>query len=80
MDDPKTTRANLSILAVRAIKKLYLPHYIDDEGWIDTSRLVDDVLAKIDGAAELSEDSEIIVETACRAHLERLGFYTRERE
>jgi len=78
--DPKTTRVNLSVLAVRAIKKIYLPHYIDDEGWIDTSRLVDDVLVKIDGDAELSEDSEIVVEDACRALLEKLGFYTRERE
>ena len=78
--DPKATRANLSILAVRAIKKLYLPHYIDDEGWIDTARLVDDVLVKIDGDVSFSAAAEIIVENACRAHLEKLGFYTRERE
>jgi len=78
--DPKTTRANLSVLAVRAIKKLYLPHYIDDEGWIDTSRLVNDVLVEIDGDVSFSAEAETIVENACRAHLEKLGFYTRERE
>ena len=78
--DPKTTRANLSVLAVRAVKKLYLPHYLDDEGWIDTSRLVGDVLVEIDGDVALSAGAEIIVEDACRAHLEKLGFYTRERE
>lgn len=79
--DPRITRTNLSILAVRAIKNLYLKHYIDDEGWVDdAARLVDDVLVKIDGAAELSKAAEIIVEAACRAYLCRLGFYTRERE
>ena len=79
--DPKTTRVNLSVSAVRAIRKnIHLPHYTDDEGWIDTSRLVGDVLVEIDGDVELSDAAEIIVETACRAYLEKLGFYTRERE
>ena len=79
--DPKTTRANLSILAVQAIKEqVHLPHYIDDEGWIDTSRLVDDVLVEIDEDAALSDAAAIIVEGACRAYLEKLGFCTRERE
>ena len=79
--DPKTTRAYLSILAVRAIREnIHLPHYIDDEGWIDTSRLVGDVLVEIDGGVALSAAAETIVEGACRAYLEKLGFYTRERE